>query len=87
MSQAHVFTLTSSHAQLPNPPTQGVAVTAASGFGLAPVSRPAQLAPLPSSSAVPAPAPSAPSAAAPPASTDAKYLEFMATMGDLGAFE
>ncbi|KAG1675167.1 hypothetical protein FOA52_003390 [Chlamydomonas sp. UWO 241] len=66
---------------------QGAAVTAASGFGLAPVSRPAQLTPLPSAAVAPrAKAPMAP-LAGPPASTDSKYLEFMATMGELGAFE
>ena len=46
------------------------------GFGLAPTSRPAVR-----------PAEPAATAAAAPASTDSKYLEFMQTMSDLGAFE
>ena len=48
------------------------------GFGLAPVSRPAAVVPVPPASA---------SLSSKPAGTDAKFLEFMQTMNELGAFE
>ena len=50
------------------------------GFGLAPVSRPTAV-------VAPVPVATASVSTSQPTSTDVKFLEFMQTMNDLGAFE